>query len=238
MATSAPHDLPLAILFDIDGTLIDSHGAGGNALLAALRIEFDVPQAEPVVLHGRTDTGIIAELLSNHYIANTQANIDRLCERYFAMLPAELEQRGGKILPGVVDILERLCGSSACHVGLLTGNMPISAQLKLQHFGLWDFFEFGIFGDQAAHRPHLAEPARREVNRRIGRELPVRRIILVGDTLLDVELALAMQARCLGVATGGFATAKLLAAGACRAVEDLTDTANIFDWIFEQTELI
>ncbi len=115
--------------------------------------------------------------------------------------------------------------------------MPHSAQLKLQHFGLWNSFEFGIFGDQAEHRPHLAEPARQKVNNQSGRELPANRIILIGDTPLDVELALAMQARCLGVSTGGFAAEKLLAAGACRAVEDLSRTAEIIDWIFEQTEL-
>ena len=237
MATTPNKPLPRAILFDIDGTLIDSHGAGGNALLAALRIEFDVPEALPVILHGRTDAGIMAELLTGNHIPVTQENLARLSQRYFATLPGELRQRGGRILPGVLELLSQLRATSECLVGLLTGNMPHSAQLKLQHFGLWDSFEFGIFGDQAEHRPHLAEPAKREVNIRTGQELPAHRIILVGDTPLDVELALAMQARCLGVATGGFDAGRLLAAGACRAVEDLSCTSDIFDWIFEQTEL-
>lgn len=237
MATSLNKPLPRAILFDIDGTLIDSHGAGGNALLAALQLEFDLTHARPVALHGRTDAGIMLELLKVNGIQATRANLDRLSQRYFTILPKELERQGGRILPGVVELLTWLDATDECHVGLLTGNLPHSAQLKLQHFGLWNSFEFGIFGDQAEHRPHLAEPARREVNNRSGRELPANRIILIGDTPLDVELALAMQARCLGVTTGGFEAEKLLAAGACRAVEDLSRTAEIIDWIFEQTEL-
>ena len=237
MATSLNKSLPRAILFDIDGTLIDSQGAGGKALLAALRIVFDLPHARPVALHGRTDAGIMSELLKVNGIEATTENLDRLSQRYFAILPGELARQGGRILPGVVDLLTRLVATTECYVGLLTGNLPHSAQLKLQHFGLWNTFEFGIFGDQAEHRPHLAESARREVNNRSGRELPANRIILIGDTPLDVELALAMQARCLGVTTGGFEAQTLLAAGACRAVKDLSRTAEIIDWIFEQTEL-
>ncbi len=240
MTTSAKpptNTVPLAILFDIDGTLIDSHGAGGQALLAALRSEFGISEPVPVLLHGRTDAGIIAELLAINGLAASSENLHRLCQRYFELLPAELERRGGGVLPGVVDILASLRGLSGCHLGLLTGNMPQSAQIKLEHFGLWDCFEFGIFGDRAEHRPHLAEHAQREVNNRSGQELPSQRIILVGDTPLDVALALAMRARCLGVATGGFEVSELLAAGACRVVENLSHTADILDWIFIQTEL-
>jgi phosphoglycolate phosphatase len=228
---------PLAVLFDIDGTLIDSNGAGGAALLAALQVEFAVDRPKPVVLHGRTDAGIIAELLANHQIDPNPDNFSRLCERYFALLPAELMRRGGRVLPGVLSILAQLRDLDGCHLGLLTGNLPVSAQLKLQHFGLWHWFEFGIFGDRAAHRPLLAEHAQSEVNRRSGRELPPRRIILVGDTPLDAELAVAMRARCLAVATGGFDQQQLMLAGACRAVADLSHTADIMNWILNQTEL-
>lgn len=227
----------MVILFDIDGTLIDSHGAGGKALLAALHTEFEIANAEPVALHGRTDAGILAELLTINGLAASAENFQRLCQRYLEMLPWELHRLGGRVLPGVLAILTQLHERSGCHLGLLTGNLPQSARMKLEHFGLWDWFEFGIFGDQVAHRPHLADPARREANQRSGRELPAEQIIVIGDTPLDVELALAMQARCLGVGTGGFGTSTLLAAGACHAVEDLSQTSDIFNWIFKQTEL-
>ena len=127
-------------------------------------MEFDLLFAHPVALHGRTDAGIMAELLTTNGIAATSENLNRLSQRYFAMLPSELEQRGGRVLPGVLELLGRLRATSECLIGLLTGNMPHSAQLKLKHFGLWKSFDFGIFGGQAEPRPHLAEPARREVN--------------------------------------------------------------------------
>ncbi len=229
--------LPWAVLFDIDGTLIDSGGAGGQALLRALQHEFDVPDAKPVRLHGRTDLGIVNELLALNQIDVASRNFSRICNRYFQYLPGELQARPGCVLPGVLEILTVLNDHPACLLGLLTGNLPASAELKLQHFGLWQHFEFGIFGDQAEHRPDLCLPALAMVKNRCGQALPGERIIIVGDTPLDVELANAMGARCLAVCTGGFSEYELLAAGDCQVVEDLSQTEAIFDWIFSQTEL-
>ncbi len=223
----------LVILFDIDGTLIDSGGAGGAALQMALEGEFGVVGARGVPLHGRTDLGIFPELLSLNGIERSQENFDRLSRRYFSLLPTLLSQLPGRVLPGVVEVLAGLRQISNCHVGLLTGNFPPSAQMKLEHFGLWDSFEFGIFGDVAAHRPDLSAPAIAAIKNRSGQEVPPQRIIVVGDTPLDVELAQAMQVRCLAVCTGGFAAEQLLQAGACRAVEDLSQTADIMDWFFQ-----
>ncbi len=227
----------LVILFDIDGTLIDSAGAGGAALLLALETEFGVTGALGVPLQGRTDLGILPELLLLNGIESSTENFDRLCQRYFSLLPELLSQGRGRILPGVVAVLDCLRKISGCHVGLLTGNLPLSARMKLEYFGLWDSFEFGIFGDVAAHRPDLSTPAIAAIKNRSGQEVLSQRIILVGDTPLDVELAQAMQARCLAVCTGGFPAEQLMLAGACRAVEDLSHTADIMDWFFQQTEV-
>lgn len=225
------------ILFDIDGTLIDSQGAGGAALSLALADEFAIASPRSVPLQGRTDLGVFSELLSLNGLADTPQNFERLCTAYFARLPQELRLRGGLILPGVQDFLAKLGEIESCHVGLLTGNLPISAKIKLEHFGLWDAFEFGIFGDLAAHRPDLSAATIAAVNNRSGQEVPSECIIVVGDTPLDVELARSMQARCLAVCTGGFAGDVLLAAGACRAVDDLSNTGDLLNWIFTQTEL-
>ncbi len=228
---------PRYVLFDIDGTLIDSQGAGGAALSLALIDEFAIASPHSVPLHGRTDLGVFYELLSLNGLDVTPENFERLCTAYFARLPQELRRRGGRILPGVQSFLVELRKITCCHVGLLTGNLPISAQMKLEHFGLWDAFEFGIFGDLVAHRPDLSVPTIAEVNNRSGQEVPPECIIVVGDTPLDVALARSMQARCLAVCTGGFASDELLAAGACRAVNDLNNTGDLLDWIFTQTEL-
>ncbi|MEO8271354.1 MAG: HAD family hydrolase [Aureliella sp.] len=228
---------PSYILFDIDGTLIDSKGAGGAALSLALVDGFAIAEARSVPLHGRTDLGVFSELLSLNDLEDTRENFERLCTAYFARLPQELRARNGHILPGVQELLAELRQIEGCHLGLLTGNMPVSAQMKLEHFGLWDLFEFGIFGDLVTHRPDLSVPTMAEVNNRSGQEVPPECIIVVGDTPLDVALAQSMQARCLAVCTGGFTGDELLAAGACRAVDDLSDTVDLLNWIFTQTEL-
>ena len=227
----------IVVLFDIDGTLINSRGAGGAALAQALADEFSIVHPRAVALQGRTDLGVFSELLSLNGLADTPENFERLCTAYFARLPQQLQRCGGCVLPGVQGLLARLREFDGCQVGLLTGNLPISAKIKLEHFGLWDSFEFGIFGDRAAYRPDLSGPTIDAVNNRSGQEVPSQCIILVGDTPLDVELALAMRARCLAVCTGGFGAGELLAAGACRAVDDLSATSDLVDWIFTQTEL-
>ncbi len=226
--------LDLAILFDIDGTLIESGGAGGKALLKALQAEFGVQDAKPVHLHGRTDLGILNELLALNRVTPNAENFSQLCERYFEILPAELHLQAGRVLPGVREILHSLVGRPECLIGLLTGNLARSAQLKLQHFDLWQHFEFGIFGDAADHRPHLRDSALATVRSRLGQNLPSERIIIVGDTPLDVELARAMGARCLAVCTGGFSENQLLAAGECQVIDDLSQTEVVIDWIFSQ----
>ncbi len=228
---------PSYVLFDIDGTLIDSRGAGGAALGRALAEEFAIATPRTVPLHGQTDLGVFSQLLELNGLADTRENFERLSAAYFARLPQELQRRNGRILPGVRDILAELRGIDGCHVGLLTGNLPISAQMKLEHFGLWKAFDFGIFGDLVAYRPDLSVPTMAAVNNRSGQEVPAECIIVVGDTPLDVALARAMRARCLAVCTGGFTADELMAAGACRAVEDLSHTENLVNWIFLQTEL-
>lgn len=229
---------PVAILFDIDGTLIDSSGAGGGALLHALREEFRLADPIPVRLHGRTDLGIMTELLQANQIEATEGHLRRLRERYFEVLPDELARRDGRVLPGVREILEAIIDRPDRHLGILTGNMPRSAQFKLEHFDLWHYFEFGIFGDQAMHRPLLRGPAIRTLAERMVGDRRTAKIIVIGDTPLDIELAHAMEASCLAVCTGGFTNAELHEAGAQRVVADLSDTEDLLAWIFNTIEVL
>lgn len=220
----------IALLFDIDGTLIDSGGAGGGALLQALKSEFGISDAAPVPLHGRTDLGIMTELLESHGVSATAESRERLAQHYFAKLPAVLQERNGRTLPGVEPLLQRFSSQQQCHLGILTGNMPTSAQTKLEHFDLWHYFSFGVFGDQAALRPDLSRPALETVRRHVGNETVARQIVIIGDTPLDVELARVMGARCLAVCTGGFSAAELTAAGCDHCVDDLQETEFILEW--------
>lgn len=222
----------IAFLWDIDGTLIDAGGAGGGALLTAMKREFQLTEAQMVKLHGRTDRGIIGELLESHGLETTESLREQLCEAYFQLLPSELQRRGGKILPGVPRILDALQAIPACKLGVMTGNMTVSARAKLEHFELWEYFEFGIYGDHATVRPDLKEPAQLAVAEHFGDDHPTDQVIVIGDTPLDIELAKLLGARSLGVCTGGIPGDDLEKAGADWVVEDLRDTDAILDWFF------
>ena len=228
-----------AFFFDIDGTLIDSGGAGGGALLAAVTDEFEVTVTRQVSLHGRTDLGIMTELLNSCGVPVNRENIGRLSRRYFELLPESLRSRDGRVLPGVPPLLSQLTSLEHCHLGLLTGNMPSSAKSKLEHFGLWDVFSFGVFGDGTVERRDLSRPAFERLEEHLDASLPPEQIVLIGDTPLDVELAQVMGVRCLAVCTGGFSSNELRSAGADRVVENLLDTDSILEWCLapQQEEL-
>ncbi|MEM7560702.1 MAG: HAD hydrolase-like protein [Planctomycetota bacterium] len=220
---------PFVLLFDIDGTLANSGGAGGGALLDALVAEFSLESAEQVPLHGRTDLGITAELLEKHGIEPSDENRKRLCQHYYRLLPTELKQRQGQLLPGVVQLLDALQGIEGCHLALMTGNMPESAEIKMRHFGLWDYFGFGVYGDLAPQRPELAEPARQIIQTKLRREEFDG--VVIGDTPLDIELAKCMGLRSLAVCTGGFSEAELTEAGADLVMQDLSDAQAVRKWL-------
>lgn len=222
---------PLALLFDIDGTLIDSAGAGGRALQKALADQFQIAETRPVTLHGRTDLGIMSELLESHGLAATPESLEELSSHYFRLLPEELSRQGGRVLPGVLELLEGVGSMESCFCGVLTGNMPISARAKLDHFQLGDYFDFGIYGDRVHHRPELCEVALAAVRERCGEAVSPQRMVIIGDTPLDVALAQAMGSRCLAVCTGGVDAASLATAGADWVVEDLRDTDRILSWL-------
>lgn len=229
------------LLFDIDGTLIDSKGAGGSALLRAARELFDCEDIQPVPLHGRTDRGIMSELLQSVGISPSSANLKQLSECYFELLHHELQQRDGQVLPGVFELLDQLASHPNCHLGVVTGNMPRSAQIKLEHFQLWDYFKFGAYGHDAPQRRDLCQPAWNSI-REYGaqmstelptpRELPSQNVIVIGDTVLDVDLAITMNVRCLAVCTGGCDVETLTAAGAHHVARDLSETDKLLRWFF------
>ncbi|GAB5404714.1 MAG: HAD family hydrolase [Aureliella sp.] len=232
MTTEKQIDNPnvTVVLFDIDGTMINSSGAGGSALLMALEAEFSVASPLAVELHGRTDSGIFRELLEVNGVEPTNENYRRLCLRYFNMLPGVLETRETEPLVGVRKLVEGMDAGSQFALGLLTGNLPESAKMKLEHFGLAHYFAAGTFGDAARHRPGLRDSALATARKLAGGTVEKKRIVVVGDTPLDIELAKVMQVRCLAVATGGYSAADLSEAGADRALDDLTDTADVMQW--------
>jgi phosphoglycolate phosphatase len=190
-------------LFDIDGTLISSGGAGKAALEAALAEEFGVTHLiEKLQLSGRTDRAIIRDLFNMHVIEETPENLRRLTAAYLRRLPASLERNAGCVLPGVAELLVQLRGRKDVLVGLLTGNVRDGARVKLGHFGLHDHFTVGGFGDHHFDRDDVAREALSEVKRVLNGVADPDRIWVVGDTPLDVRCARAIGARAVAVCTG------------------------------------
>ncbi len=243
---------PLVILWDIDGTLIDSAGSGGGALCQALGELFNVPDVQSVALHGRTDRGILSELLQVNGVDANEENLRQLSVAYFAKLPDVLNVRGGRVLPGIVELLIAF-QTAGCRQGVLTGNMPTSALLKLSHYNLLHCFAAGAFGDKVMHRKELRTPALQVagwIARATDAELELGlvntlqhsfedvdsesvdagRVVVIGDTPLDVQLAQLMGARCIAVTTGGCTSAQLEESGADWILPDLTNSAEIVAW--------
>jgi phosphoglycolate phosphatase len=191
------------ILFDIDGTLVRTGGAGKAAMEAGLRTAFGLTAIrDEVPYSGRTDVAISQDLLRVHGIEPTRENRLRLQQSYLAQLPESLKARGGTVCPGVRELLAAVAGRSGVVLGLLTGNVRAGAERKLGHFGLWDFFACGGFGDHHLDRDDVARSALGSAREHVGRDVDPADVWVIGDTPLDVSCARAIGAKAVAVATG------------------------------------
>jgi phosphoglycolate phosphatase len=221
------------LLFDIDGTLIRSGGAGKAAMEAGLQSEFGVTQIlDQVPYSGRTDTGIVRELLVVHGIEPTDPNVERLKSAYLSHLPEMLRRRGGTVLPGISNALQRERRGAV--VGLLTGNIRAGAQIKLGHFGLWDHFPFGGFADGVDDRDDVARRALAEAERHVDRVIDPNDVWVIGDTPLDVKCARAIGAKAVVVQTGWHHRDELVACCPDHLLPDFTYAGELltqWGWI-------
>lgn len=218
------------LLFDIDGTLIRSGGAGKAAMEDALRSEFGLVQIQDGVPYsGRTDPSISRDLLSVHDLDPSHENIERLKAAYLRLLPSCLKRFQGIVLPGIRRLLDRLRFADNVAVGLLTGNVRDGARCKLSHYGLWDYFSFGGFADGINDRDDVAREALVETVRQLGTEVDPRNVWVIGDTPLDVKCARAIGARSVAVATGWNSVAELTEAKADWVMPDLQDPGELLE---------
>lgn len=211
-------------LFDIDGTLVDTGGAGMTALKEATREIFG-HEGPPLDLAGSTDLGIIANIHSHFEIEHTRERFDAYLEIYLDRLHWNLTHGGfpGRVYDGVQELLVELCNQPQSTVGLLTGNAAGGAAAKMRHFGLADHFPFGAYGCDHADRNRLGPIALERASAHAGRPFSPRETWVIGDTPKDIACAHAIGARCLAVATGSFSAAQLAAHGADQVVESLED---------------
>ena len=217
------------ILFDIDGTLVRTGGAGKSAMESALVSAFGVTELRDEVKYsGRTDVAITRDLLAVHGISPTLENQHKLRDEYLARLPGSLQTRGGEVCPGVPELLAAIGGKSDIVLGLLTGNVRAGARHKLGYFQLWDFFACGGFGDLHYERDDVARSALVSVREHLGTDVNPADVWVIGDTPLDVSCARAIGANAVAVATGW------------HPVEELADCQPdlIFDDLSDHTRLL
>jgi phosphoglycolate phosphatase-like HAD superfamily hydrolase len=222
------------LLFDIDGTLIDSSGAGVRSLQSVLRHKFGViDDLAGVEVAGRTDTGIVHQILRKQSMAVTEENTATFLEHYLEFLAVELPQRQGRLLPGIAELLSRLQARPKNVLALLTGNLRRGAQLKLAHYGIWDFFEFGAFADDHHDRNHLGPFAQERAREAHSMEFAAANIDVIGDTPHDIACGKAIGARTIAVATGSFSRDQLSAHQPDFVLADFSDVEKVmakFDW--------
>jgi len=201
------------ILWDIDGTLIVSHGAGLRAMERAFHRRFGhSSDLSKIEWAGRTDTWITGEVLRFHGLPDTAENRHAYLEAYLELLPAELATGPqGQVLPGILELLDTLHARDDLAQGLLTGNLRRGAEFKLTHYKVWHYFEFGAFADDSPRRNDLGPHALRRARERHGADFVPERTIIIGDTPHDIECGKVIGARTIAVATGTHSLAALAA---------------------------
>ena len=222
------------VLFDIDGTLLLSGGAGRRAILSALEDEIghDTAPAHKVRFDGKTDPQIVIELLAalGYSPPYSSDRIDRVLQRYLVHLEADLAINAARanVMPGVRELLDHLEQDDRVVLGLLTGNVTGGAAMKLRAVNLEPArFRVGAYGSDHAVRAELPPIAVHRAIPFFGRAPFGDEIVIIGDTPADVTCGQCVEARAIGVGTGSFSIEELTRAGAAAAFSDLTDLERV-----------
>lgn len=212
------------VLFDIDGTLIRTGGAGVKAFGKTFTTEFNLPEAtRNVVFHGRTDVSLVRQIFRENKLEENPANFARFFDRYPFWLDYYLHHLDGGPCEGVQEFINALLHApTKPTLGLLTGNIRLGAELKLRRYNLWHHFEIGAFADDHEDRNCIAGFAHGRANKKLRRELKGEEILVVGDTAHDIECGKSIGAKVLAVGTGGVKLSELEAHRPTYVVADLT----------------
>ena len=217
------------VLFDIDGTILWTDGAGRRAVYRALEDVFGAPVPDGHEFDGKTDPQIVRELMQLAGV--THGDIDvrlgHALERYVELLHGELGtlEEHDHVLPGIRELLDALETRDDVLLGLLTGNVLPGAVAKLTAVGIdASRFRVGAFGSDHAQRPELPAIAMERAEALLGRQIHGSDVVVIGDTPADMNCGRGIGARAVGVATGRYSVDDLRACGAAAVFEDLSDT--------------
>lgn len=220
------------VLFDIDGTILATSGAGRRAMEASLITHFGTPGPTGYRYDGKTDIQIVRESMRNagHDDATINARIPSVLELYLRHLDEELTRapEATQVYAGVVALLDALDQREDCIVGLLTGNLVGGARRKLTAASLaFERFRVGAFGSDHEHRHELPAIAVARAREELGVGVTGERVVIIGDTPADVLCGRGIGARAIAVATGHYSVEQLNEHAPHLAVPDLSDTAHL-----------
>jgi len=215
-------------LFDIDGTLLTSLGAGEHSM--RLAIQGRSGRDEDLVgieIAGRTDAAIARQLFKRHSIDPTPENFAGFFDDYLYHLESQLPKKKGQLMPGILELLNKLLARDDVALGLLTGNLERGAKLKLTHYGVWHFFEFGAYADDSQDRNQLGYFASARAKLKHGVEFLPENIFVLGDTPHDIACGRVIGAKTVAIATGGCTREQLAAHHPDFLFDNLSDVPGV-----------
>ena len=221
---------PTVLLFDIDGTLLDTGGAGRRAIARAFdSLHGRADACRGFSFDGMTDRGIVRLGLQAISAPISDEAIDQLLARYVDCLEESVRSVTDDryiVHAGMREAVDA-AHSARMAVGLGTGNIREGARVKLSRVGLFEKFSFGGFGDDHELRPELIRKGAERGAQQLGVPLGAARVVVIGDTPKDISAAQAIGAESIGVATGGYTSEQLRATGATHVFETLADAGAL-----------
>lgn len=221
------------ILFDIDGTLIETGGAGLTSLRAGFYDAFPELRERPfpdLDLGGATDGGVAMFLFDHFDLEDSDETRAHFYGHYIGHLEnrlAAFENEGrGQVLSGVGELLDGLRDEGTHELAILTGNIQDGAWMKLRHYRLASHFRYGAFGDDHHDRNELGHFALRRATETSGVDFDPENVVVIGDTVKDVACARALGAKAIAVATGSASRDELTAAAPDRLLDDFSDLSS------------
>lgn len=224
------------VLFDIDGTLLRTDGAGRRAMELALQTVFGTNGDPTYRYDGKTDRQIVREQMLALGVEDAliERRMDDTVQQYLTHLSADLAARPeqAQLCDGIHPLLERLRQHAGATLGLLTGNVARGARCKLDAVGVaFDQFPIGAFGCDAEHRPALPAIAQQRAAHFLGRPVPGDQLVIIGDTPADIHCGRSLNVRAIGVATGRYSVSELAAHDPAAVFSTLTDTEAVVEAI-------
>lgn len=220
-----------AVLFDIDGTLLLTGGAGHVAFAETFQEIFKITEIpKGISFAGRSDRAICQDIMQSCGIEPSLENWQRFFDEYQTRLEPVLAKQEGSVLPGVLKLLSQLEQDEHVVVGLLTGNTEFGAKAKTTAYGLNGNFAFGGYGDERTNRNDIAADAHLAANQFVESSQGAGTLcgtMVIGDTPADVECGRAIDAYVVAVATGGSSQAELAACAPDLLLTDLSDSAAL-----------